>query len=102
MWAEVRMLVEVGHLIATLRHPSGSATGVTILHDCQHPSALRVLLPSPDDELLNVREKDDRRQKALSSRPDTIGRRDGGELGTAAVSGKRPARVSLLRHGTER
>ncbi len=82
-------------------HPSGSATGVTVLHDCAHPSALRFLLPSPDEQLLNVREVDEVDQE-MSSGGERIGRRDGAGLATAAVCGNAPSRVSLLEDGTER
>ncbi len=81
-------------------HPSGSATGV-ILHDCEHPSALRFLLPSPDDQLQNVREKDEANEM-LASDAQRIGRRDGAGMATGAVCREGPSRVSLLRDGTER
>jgi uncharacterized protein len=38
--------------------PSGSATTVTILHSCEHPSALRFTAPARPSELIDVREKD--------------------------------------------
>jgi hypothetical protein len=38
---------------------SGSATRVTVLHDCAHPSALRFLMPRTRPDLLNVREEDE-------------------------------------------
>ncbi len=82
-------------------HPSGNATGVTVLHDCDHPSVLRFLLPNPGDQLLNVREKDEE-GKNLSSTPATIGRNDGGGLAARPVCGEPPRRTSLLRDGTER
>ncbi|MDP9067135.1 MAG: CocE/NonD family hydrolase [Actinomycetota bacterium] len=80
--------------------PSGSATQVTVLHDCKHPSALRFLLPDPRDQLLNVREKDERKEP-LTSRPLAAGRQDGAGLATKPVCGEQPAKVSLLRDGTE-
>ena len=38
---------------------SGSATRVTVLHNCAHPSALRFLMPRARPDLLNVRENDE-------------------------------------------
>ena len=38
--------------------PSGSATTVTILHDCDHPSALRFVMPIRNADLLNVRDRE--------------------------------------------
>lgn len=89
------------YLFDRVTHPSGTATGVTILHDCKHPSALRFLLPDPNEQLLNVREKDEQKKRELASRPERVGRQDGGRLATARVCGKRPTPVSLLRDGTE-
>lgn len=79
--------------------PSGSATQITILHDCSHSSFLRFLMPDADDALLNVRERDE--AKGLSSRPQLIGRRDGAGLATKPICGDPPAKVRLLRDGTE-
>ncbi len=81
--------------------PSGSASAVTILHDCNYPSSLRFLLPDPADPLLNVREKDERK-KELRSTPRSIGIQDGAGLATQRVCGAGPVRPSLLRDGTER
>ncbi len=82
-------------------HPSGAGPGVTILHDCDHPSSLRFLLPHPGEQLLNVREHQELGED-LSSRPQTIGTRDGAGIATTPVCGERPAKVSLLKDGTER
>lgn len=38
--------------------PSGSATGVRILHSCVHPSALRFTTPGSASALIDVRERD--------------------------------------------
>lgn len=47
-----------GVLVQGPTAPSGSATAVTILHSCRHPSALRFTAPARPSELLDVREKD--------------------------------------------
>jgi predicted acyl esterase len=79
--------------------PSGSATTVKILHDCEHPSFLRFLLPPPESSLLNVREKNEK--GPLASTPGAIGLEDGGGLARAQACGVAPQLVSLLRDGTE-
>jgi predicted acyl esterase len=89
------------YLFDRVSHPSGSATGITVLHDCKHPSALRFLLPDPNEQLLNVREKDEE-SNVLTSRVTRIGRQDGAGMATATVCDRPPALVSLLRNGTER
>jgi uncharacterized protein len=39
--------------------PSGTATVVTVLHDCEHPSMLRFEMPDEFPDLLNVQEVDE-------------------------------------------
>jgi predicted acyl esterase len=82
--------------------PSGTAAQITILHDCQHPSALRFLQPRNDAPLLNVRELDERSRPALASAFDPVG-----ELGTGtdatreALCGKPPERIPELGEASE-
>jgi hypothetical protein len=77
--------------------PSGKASQITLLHDCQRTSTLRFLLPKRRAQLMNVREADEV-GKRLTSRSATIGRRNGGKrLATSKVCGKRPVRVDFLR-----
>jgi predicted acyl esterase len=73
--------------------PSGTATRVTILHDCSHPSALRFLMPRADADLLNVREKDESAPLPSNSYSPLI--TDGG-LATAPVCGLTPERNDVL------
>jgi hypothetical protein len=47
-----------GVLVQGPTAPSGSATGVRILHSCAHPSALRFTTPGSGSALLDVRERD--------------------------------------------
>jgi X-Pro dipeptidyl-peptidase len=69
---------------------SGSASNITILHDCSHVSALRFRMPDKNAQLLNVREKDEMGVKKLASKPTAIGDRDGAGLATARVCGRTP------------
>lgn len=72
--------------------PSGMATRVTVLHDCEHPSVLRFLLPAGQPDLLNVREPDEPASEALAdNRPYDAPVSDGGGLATAPVCGAAPA-----------
>lgn len=89
------------YMFNRVSHPSGMGTHVTILHDCKHPSFFRFLLPDPNEELLNVRERDEPKKKKLSSRSQRMGWQGGGGLARRPVCGERPQRVSLLRNGTE-
>ncbi len=77
--------------------PSGSASTITILHDCKHPSALRFLMPQPDAQLLNVRETDEPPKRKLSSRSVSMGPRDAAGLAVEPVCGERPHRVPFLK-----
>jgi hypothetical protein len=76
--------------------PSGAAADITLLHSCDYPSALRFLMPDPKAQLLNVREEDQLQEPKLSSRRQTMGRRDGGGLASASVCGRKPALTSAL------
>jgi predicted acyl esterase len=70
--------------------PSGVGSDVIILHDCEHPSALRFEMPRADAPLLNVRENDEASKPSLSSTPQAAGLQDGGGLATAPVCGRAP------------
>jgi predicted acyl esterase len=77
--------------------PSGTATRVTILHDCAHPSALRFLMPRADADLLNVREKDEPAGEPLAdNRPHAALATDGGGLAVTPVCGQPPERNEVL------
>jgi hypothetical protein len=69
--------------------PSGLGAQISILHDCQHPSALRFELPRPEAPLLNVREIDEA-GKTLSSTDERAGLQDGGGTASAPVCGHGP------------
>lgn len=77
--------------------PSGKAPRITILHDCDHSSALRFLLPHPEAPLLNVREHSD---EDLVHAPARRGLADGAGLASDSICGKAPERVPTL--GPER
>ena len=71
--------------------PSETATRVTVLHDCEHPSILRFLLPAEEPDLLNVREADEPATEPLAdNRPFDAPVSDGGGLATAPVCGAAP------------
>jgi predicted acyl esterase len=76
--------------------PSGAAADITLLHNCDYPSALRFLMPDPKAQLLNVREEDQLKEPKLTSKRQTMGRRDGGGLASAPVCGRKPALTSAL------
>jgi hypothetical protein len=62
--------------------PSGMASAITVLHDCEHTSALRFTMPAEQIDALNVRETDER-DRALADNPAPPGGlRDGGGLAT--------------------
>lgn len=74
------------------QHPtrtSGSGTVVTILHDCEHTSALRFLMPREQRDLLNVREEEKGPLTQTSSASVPV---DGG-IATEPVCGEGPQRV---------
>lgn len=77
--------------------PSGSASNISILHDCKRPGALRFVMPQPRVKLLNVREKDEAGTQKLRSRPAFVGRRDAAGLAVQSVCGERPNRVPFLK-----
>jgi predicted acyl esterase len=71
--------------------PSGNASTIELLHDCEHASALRFQMPHPGAPLLNVRETDETGE--LTSAPRASGVEDGGGLASAPVCDKAPSRV---------
>lgn len=80
--------------------PSFAFTPVTILHDCDHPSALRFLMPRAKPDLLNVREKDEPATHPLGdNRPFEAPVSDAGGLATAPVCGQ--ASIRLENFGPE-
>lgn len=84
-------------LPSTLDDPSslsGSATRVTILHDCEHPSALRFLMPRKRPALLNVRELGETGPLRAMKGPVPVS--DAGGLATAPVCGKAPIRLPMF------
>jgi predicted acyl esterase len=70
---------------------SGVAPQITLLHDCDHPSVLRFLMPHADSPLLNAAEEDDPTPRGT---PAKIGLRDGGGIAGAPVCGEAPQRMS--------
>lgn len=70
---------------------SGTSAPVKILHDCEHPSALRFLMPREDPDLLNVREHD---ETHVHANPVEAPVSDGGGIATAPVCGEAPVRLS--------
>ena len=67
--------------------PSYEGSDITILHDCNHLSALRFRMPDAGAKLINAREADDAEVK---SDPARAGRRDAGGLAAARVCGSAP------------
>jgi X-Pro dipeptidyl-peptidase len=74
----------------------GAASQITLLHDCERPSALRFLTARPDGPLLDVREVGE--EGALgTSDPDPAPRTvDGGGLASAPVCGRAPERPAAF------
>jgi predicted acyl esterase len=73
--------------------PSGTASMITLLHDCAHPSALRFLTPRPDALQLDVREDDEEGPlKGVSQAPRGVD----GSIASAKVCGKPPARLEAF------
>lgn len=91
-----RLRVRVSGAVSYSRdsEPSGTGATITLLHDCEHPSALRFAMARPDAEQLEVREVDQEGalRPASQRRLDT----DGG-LARAAVCGKAPLRLDAFR-----
>jgi predicted acyl esterase len=70
--------------------PSGAASEITLLHNCERPSFLRFRMPQRDARLLNVREVDEKSVPKLASSDARVGRRDGAGMASAKVCGQRP------------
>ena len=88
----------LGAVIEGPSQPSGAATRVTLLHDCDHPSALRFELPSGAD-LLNVREPDEPADQPLAdNRPYEPPVADGG-MASDPVCGESPVAPGALLSG---
>lgn len=73
--------------------PSGLAPRVTLLHDCEHTSALRFLMPG-DEPLLDVRERD--QKGPLGGESGFLPDSTGGGLASASVCGRAPERNEVL------
>jgi predicted acyl esterase len=74
--------------------PSGTASRITLLHDCEHPSALRFLMADPKAPALDVREVD---QEGPLKAPPAERRVVDGGLAAAKVCGKAPERLDPFR-----
>ncbi|HEX2087304.1 MAG TPA: CocE/NonD family hydrolase [Solirubrobacteraceae bacterium] len=74
--------------------PSGVAATIELLHDCEHPSALRFLTARPKGPLLNVRETDEADAGRLRGNPAPRRVVDGDGLSSAEVCGERPERLA--------
>ena len=77
------------------QHPSrtsGRAAIVTVLHDCEHQSALRFLMPRRNADLVNVREEDEG-SAPLATTQTKSEFSDGGGIASAAVCGQAPSRA---------
>jgi predicted acyl esterase len=73
--------------------PSGARTQVEVLHSCDYPSVLRFALPSPDANLINVREQHEESYaegSLPSHRRDGSLSVDGGGLASKDVCGTGP------------
>jgi len=91
----LRLTVAGATLWAKPTVPSGSGATIELLHDCQHTSALRFLVPWSDAPQLNVREMDERDAGALPSSRSVPGETDGG-LASAPVCGRAPERLDAF------
>lgn len=65
---------------------SGVESTIAILHDCDHPSSLRFLMPTPGAPLINVREVGE--EGPLAEETRTIGVADGSGIATADICGQ--------------
>ncbi|HWC14701.1 MAG TPA: CocE/NonD family hydrolase [Actinomycetota bacterium] len=76
--------------------PSGSASNITLLHNCNYASTLRFRMPDKSARLLNVREIDEPAGTALRSTPGRTAARTGGGLASAPVCGRGPRALPFL------
>ena len=74
--------------------PSGTASRITLLHDCEHMSALRFLMADPKAPALEVREAD---QEGPLKAPAPKRRVVDGDLASDKVCGKAPERLEFFR-----
>lgn len=74
--------------------PSGTAARITVLHDCEHTSALRFLMADPGAPALEVREVD---QEGPLKAPAPKRRVVDGDLASDEVCGKAPERLDAFR-----
>lgn len=74
--------------------PSGTAATLTLLHDCEHLSALRFLLADPKAPALEVREVD---QEGRLTAPAPKRRVVDGGVASAKVCGRAPERLDAFR-----
>jgi X-Pro dipeptidyl-peptidase len=74
--------------------PSGTAARITVLHDCEHMSALRFLMADPKAPALEVREVD---QDGPLTAPAPKRRAVDGDLARDRVCGKAPERLDAFR-----
>ena len=81
--------LQIGHPT----QPSFAFARVTILHDCEHVSALRFLMPRENPDLLNLREADDPPGPLAAVPVASPPVSDAGGLATAPVCGQAPIRL---------
>ncbi|TBR17191.1 MAG: hypothetical protein EPO57_09415, partial [Chitinophagaceae bacterium] len=74
--------------------PSGTGARITLLHDCEHPSALRFLMADPKAPALEVREVD---QEGRLRAPAPSRRVVDGGLASARICGRPPLRLDAFR-----
>lgn len=74
--------------------PSGTGATITVLHDCEHLSALRFLMADPKAPALEVREVD---QAGRLQAPAAARRVVDGDLASDEVCGQSPARLDAFR-----
>lgn len=76
--------------------PSGSASQVTVHHDCVRPSALRFLMARRGADLLNVREADEGSAPLRTAGPWADPSSDAGGLASALLCGRAPERLAMF------
>lgn len=91
-----RLQVTVSGMLSSPRAslPSGTAATITLLHDCEHMSALRFLMADPEAPALEVREVD---QEGRLKAPAAARRVVDGDLASDKVCGKAPERLDSFR-----
>jgi X-Pro dipeptidyl-peptidase len=91
-----RLQVEVAGALDSprLSMPSGTGATITLLHDCEHLSALRFLMADPKAPALEVREVD---QEGRLKAPAPKRRVVDGDLASDKVCGRAPERLDAFR-----